>query len=111
MCHIADADVAQTASIQGITRALASVLKAGEKLQGAVVLIGNAPLALAGVARLCIEENIRPSVVIGMPVGFVNVVDLVLHVLHHLFLQRRQAAVLIERGRIGLHQGLECIGA
>jgi precorrin isomerase len=75
LCHIADPDVAETASTLGITRALASVMKAEEKLRGSIVLIGNAPLALAGVARLCLERDIRPAVVFGMPVGFVNVVE------------------------------------
>ena len=75
ICHIADADVAEMASAQGITRALASVMKAEKILRGAIVLIGNAPLALAGVARLCLEKEIRPAVVVGMPVGFVNVVE------------------------------------
>ena len=44
-------------------------------LDGAIVLIGNAPLALARIARYALEEGVRPALVVGMPVGFVNVVE------------------------------------
>ena len=75
MCHVADADVAETAKKNGTTRALAAVEKAAPKLDGAIVLIGNAPLALARVVRMVVEEGIRPAVIVGMPVGFVNVLE------------------------------------
>ena len=68
-------DVAEDAEKHRTTRALASLKKAETILDGAIVLIGNAPLALAGIAKLCFEKNIRPAVIIGMPVGFVNVVE------------------------------------
>lgn len=74
-CYIADADIAQKAKEENISRALASVEKAEKILNGAIVLIGNAPLALAGIVRLVVEKGIRPAVIIGMPVGFVNVVE------------------------------------
>ncbi len=44
-------------------------------LDRAIVLIGNAPLALAGLARMIIHGEVRPRLVIAMPVGFVNVVE------------------------------------
>jgi len=74
-CYISDVDVAEDAEKHGTTRALASLKKAGAILDVAIVLIGNAPLALAGIAKLCLEKKIRPAVIIGMPVGFVNVVE------------------------------------
>jgi precorrin isomerase len=74
-CYIADADVAEKAKEKGISRALASVEKAEKIFDGAIVLIGNAPLALAGIVRLAVEKGIRPALIIGMPVGFVNVVE------------------------------------
>ena len=49
--------------------------KARPTLDGAIVLIGNAPLALARIARYALEEGVRPALVVGMPVGFVNVVE------------------------------------
>jgi precorrin isomerase len=74
-CYIADIDVAEDAGKNGTTRALASLKKAEAILDGAIVLIGNAPLALAGIVRLYLEKNVRPALIIGMPVGFVNVVE------------------------------------
>jgi len=74
-CHISDPDVIARAKAENRTRALCSAEKARPFLEGSIVLIGNAPLALARIARYALEENVRPALVIGMPVGFVNVVE------------------------------------
>ncbi len=74
-CYIADEDVAAKAKENRTTRALAALEKARPILNGAIVLIGNAPMALAGLARMIMEENIKPALVIGMPVGFVHVLE------------------------------------
>ena len=74
-CHIDDPDVLARAKAEGRTRALCSAEKARPLLDGAIVLIGNAPLALARIARYVLEESARPALVVGMPVGFVNVVE------------------------------------
>ncbi len=74
-CYIADPDVCAAAKARASTRALCSAEKARPILEGAIVLIGNAPLALARIARYILEENVKPALVIGMPVGFVNVVE------------------------------------
>lgn len=74
-CHIDDADVMARARAEGRTRALCSAEKARPVLDGAIVLVGNAPLALARIALYALEENVRPALVVGMPVGFVNVVE------------------------------------
>ncbi len=74
-CYISDADVSEKAKQDGTTRALASLNKAGDILDSAIIMIGNAPLALAGVARMCTEGKINPPLIIGMPVGFVNVLE------------------------------------
>lgn len=74
-CHIDDPDVLARAKAEGRTRALCSAEKAHPLLDGAIVLIGNAPLALARIARYVLEESARPALVVGMPVGFVNVVE------------------------------------
>lgn len=74
-CYVADPEVAKIAKSEGITRALASVRKAKTLLDGGIFLCGNAPLALAGTIRMIVEEKIRPALIIGMPVGFVNVVE------------------------------------
>lgn len=74
-CHVGDEDVAEKAARTGMTRSLAALEKAKPILDGSIVLVGNAPLALAGVARAVEEEGIKPRLVIGMPVGFVHVVE------------------------------------
>ena len=73
-CFMSDEDVAQTAKAQGTTRAQASMDKAAA-LQGPVIYaIGNAPTALVRLYELIGEGKIHPALVIGVPVGFVNVV-------------------------------------
>ncbi len=44
-------------------------------LEGGIAAIGNAPTALLEVIRLVREEGVRPALVIGVPVGFVNAVE------------------------------------
>jgi len=46
LCHVADEDVVIKAKKSGLPRSLLAVRKAGKKLDGAIVLIGNAPVAL-----------------------------------------------------------------
>ncbi len=74
-CHVADEDVAAKAKQAGLPRSLFAVQKAKEILHDSIVLIGNAPVALLEINRLAIEENIRPALVIGMPVGFIHVLE------------------------------------
>ena len=74
MCFMSDEDVALTAKRNGSTRACASVDKAAVLDRPMIYTVGNAPTALI---RLC--EHIKngtfiPKLVIGVPVGFVNVV-------------------------------------
>ncbi len=75
LCPVADPDVAAYAKEHNITRALAAVTLHKDYFNNAIFLCGNAPLALAGVVRLYVEENICPALIIAMPVGFVNVVE------------------------------------
>ena len=72
---IADPDVAEVAKYLGITRSMAAVRAFGERLNGAVVAIGNAPTALFEVIRLMTTENIRPALIVGVPVGFVGAAE------------------------------------
>ena len=75
LCPIAEKQVADCAQARGVTRALAAVELYKDYIDGSIFLCGNAPLALAGTIRLCAEEKIRPALIVGMPVGFVNVVE------------------------------------
>lgn len=76
-CFMSDADVAQVAKEQGITRAVAAMEKA-VRLYGdrpLIFAIGNAPTALIQLAEYVKAGRVRPVLVIGVPVGFVNVVQ------------------------------------
>lgn len=72
-CFIGDEDVKKAAEAQGITRSAASVDKAARLCPGCIYVVGNAPTALMRLCQLMDEGRIRPSLVIGLPVGFVNV--------------------------------------
>ena len=74
-CFMADADVAEEAKKRGVTRAIVSMEHAA-KLEGPLIFaIGNAPTALIRLHELIEEGNCHPALVIGVPVGFVNVVE------------------------------------
>ncbi len=75
ICHVADEDVAKKALRSGLPRSLHAVQKAKPLLEGAIVVIGNAPVALMEISRMIIEEGLKPSLVIALPVGFVHVVE------------------------------------
>ncbi|MDO5293007.1 MAG: precorrin-8X methylmutase [bacterium] len=78
-CFMADDDVRETAKARGITRAVASMEKAAklsrEQNKKIIFAIGNAPTALVRLYELIEEGEINPELVIGVPVGFVNVVE------------------------------------
>ena len=74
VCFMADEDVARQAREEGVTRAVASVRKAVREHPGCVFAAGNAPTALLELVRQ-MEAGFRPVLVIGVPVGFVNVVE------------------------------------
>ncbi len=74
VCYMADPEVAAAAKEAGTTRAYAAMGLAAERHPGAVFAVGNAPTALIRLTEL-ISEGFRPALVIGVPVGFVNVVE------------------------------------
>lgn len=75
LCLMADADVAREAKARGVTRATVSMEHAA-KLEGPLIFaIGNAPTALIRLHELIGEGEVQPALVIGVPVGFVNVVE------------------------------------
>lgn len=75
ICSISDSDVMEQAKALGRTRAVCAAEKNRNHLDNAIVLVGNAPLALARICRYILEEHVKPSLVVGMPVGFVNVIE------------------------------------
>ena len=75
LCFMADEDVAEQAKKRGITRAAVSVEKAAALEGELIYAVGNAPTALLRLCELYKENKISPALVIGVPVGFVNVVE------------------------------------
>lgn len=75
VCHVADTDVAKQAEASRLPRSLYAIRKAKALLAGGIAVFGNAPVALLELNRMVLEENIRPALVIAMPVGFVHVVE------------------------------------
>ena len=75
-CHVADADVAKNAATLKLPRSVAAVRKAKPLfIEGGIAVFGNAPTGLLEMSRMIIEEGVKPALVIGVPVGFVNVVE------------------------------------
>lgn len=75
VCFMSDPDVAAEARARGETRAVVSMERAAA-LDGPVVLaLGNAPTALIRACQLIDGGQLRPELVVGVPVGFVNVVE------------------------------------
>ena len=72
---MSDEDVAEAARKNGTTRAVASIEKAVSMEGPLIFAIGNAPTALVRLYELIEEGRISPALVIGVPVGFVNVVQ------------------------------------
>ncbi len=73
-CHVADRDVAATAAAEGVTRSLVAARK-GVASGCEIFLIGNAPTALFELLRLTAAGEVRPALVVGVPVGFVGAAE------------------------------------
>ncbi len=71
---IKDEDVAALAKAQGCTRSAACMDKAAGLKKPVIFVIGNAPTALLRICELMEAGSLSPVAVIGVPVGFVNVV-------------------------------------
>ena len=74
-CFIGDEDVAAEAKSRGVTRSLVSMEKAAKLEKPLIFAIGNAPTALFSICELVRAGKLNPAMVIGVPVGFVNVVE------------------------------------
>jgi precorrin-8X/cobalt-precorrin-8 methylmutase len=76
-CFISDEDVIARAQAENSTRAIEAMRKAHGLglLDGAIVLIGNAPTALIETALLVAEQGATPALVVGVPVGFVSAAE------------------------------------
>ncbi|MCK4843118.1 MAG: precorrin-8X methylmutase [Methylococcales bacterium] len=74
---ISDDDVISLAKAENTTRAVQAMRKAHKAglLEGSIVAVGNAPTALLEVIRLIKEDNLKPALIVGMPVGFVSAAE------------------------------------
>ena len=68
ICLISDAEIIELAKKNKCTRAAAAILSLKDRLDGAIVVIGNAPTAIWQLLKLKVE----PALVVGLPVGFVG---------------------------------------
>lgn len=73
-CFIADERVAKEAKERGMTRSAVSMEYAAQINKDVIVAVGNAPTALVRLYELIQEGKFRPKLIIGVPVGFVNVI-------------------------------------
>lgn len=97
-CFMAEPFIAEAARERGSTRAAAAMEWALEKYPNAVLAVGNAPTALLRITEL-LEEGKRPALVIGVPVGFVNVVESKERLLEAC--QRHHVPAIVAMGRKG----------
>ncbi|MDK2966364.1 precorrin-8X methylmutase [Lacrimispora sp.] len=95
-CFMADEDVAEDAKKRQTTRAHASMDKAAGLLGDCIFAIGNAPTALVHLYDLIQEGKINPRLIIGVPVGFVNVTAS-----KELILSLPDVPYIVARGRKG----------
>lgn len=93
-CYMADEDVAKEAKERRQTRAMVSMEKALRRKGELIFAIGNAPTALLRLKE-AVDQGARPALIIGVPVGFVNVTaakDLIL---------QTKIPYIVNRGRKG----------
>ena len=74
-CFMSDPDVAAEAKERGVTRAIVSMERAAGLSKPCIFAIGNAPTALVSLHEQITAGKLYPALIIGVPVGFVNVVE------------------------------------
>lgn len=102
-CFMSDEDVAELAKKNGTTRATVSMDKAAELKQPLIFAIGNAPTALVRLYELIQEGRLQPELIIGVPVGFVNVVQ------SKELIMQCEVPYIVARGRKGGSNIAACI--
>ena len=102
-CFMSDEDVAEAAKANGTTRAVASMDKAAALGEKFIFAVGNAPTALVRLYELIREGKLDPHLVIGVPVGFVNVVQ------SKELIMDAEVPYIVARGRKGVSNIAACI--
>jgi len=75
VCDIRHPEVYEAAKATGLTRAALGMRRNAARLEDGIAVIGNAPTALLEVIRLIQTEGVRPALIVGAPVGFVNAAE------------------------------------
>ena len=103
-CFMSDPDVASEAKSRGVTRAEICMERAAALRRPVIIAVGNAPTALIRLSELMEEGRISPALVVGVPVGFVNVVQS-----KELILSLNDTPYIVARGRKGGSNIAACI--
>ena len=94
-CFMSDEDVAREAQCRGVTRA-SICMERGAKIDEPVIFaVGNAPTALIRLYEMIQNKEVDPVLIIGVPVGFVNVVE------SKELIMKAEVPYIIARGRKG----------
>ena len=75
ICHVSDPETHLQAQARNTTRAVISIERSVQEYPGAIFAIGNAPTALIRLCELVREGKASPALIVGVPVGFVNVIE------------------------------------
>jgi precorrin-8X/cobalt-precorrin-8 methylmutase len=102
-CFMSDEDVAEAAKKNGTTRATASMEKAAAMDRPMIFAIGNAPTALIRLYEMIEDGTLKPELIIGVPVGFVNVVP------SKELIMQTEVPYIVARGRKGGSNIAACI--
>lgn len=103
-CFMSDEETARLAKEQGTTRAAVSMERAAALDRKLIFAIGNAPTALVRLYELIKEGRLKPELIIGVPVGFVNVVAS-----KELILSLEDTPYIVAKGRKGGSNIAACI--
>ncbi|MBS4828912.1 MAG: precorrin-8X methylmutase [Firmicutes bacterium] len=103
-CFMSDEETARLAKEQGTTRAAVSMERAAALNPKLIFAVGNAPTALVRLYELIKEGRLKPELIIGVPVGFVNVVAS-----KELILSLEDTPYIVAKGRKGGSNIAACI--
>ena len=103
-CFMSDEETARLAKERGTTRAAVSMERAAALDRKLIFAVGNAPTALVRLYELIKEGRLKPELIIGVPVGFVNVVAS-----KELILSLEDTPYIVAKGRKGGSNIAACI--
>jgi len=75
VCNISNPEIMELAKKEGKTRSQVSMRAAISDIDGGIVAIGNAPTALMEIIQMVKEGIVKPALIIGIPVGFINAAE------------------------------------